>query len=55
MDCNLTRDAGYTKKYLRDSFRMEPQGIICMEQRFPNGLAQVLEASAKIASLIGLV
>ena len=49
------RDAGYIKKYLRDSFRPEPQGIICMEQRLPNGLSQVLEASAKIASLIGLV
>ena len=49
------RGAGFIKKYLRDSFRLEPAGIVYMEERFPRGLSQVLEWSAKIAALFGLM
>lgn len=46
------KDAGMLKVYIYDDFKLEPAGIIYMEQRFPNGISQVLDWLAKLKNAI---
>lgn len=47
--------AGYIRCYLDAGFAIEDAGIIYMEQRFPNGISQVLDWLSKAKSLIPFV
>lgn len=57
-DCDLQetlnelKDAGLIKIFIYGDFELDTSGVIYMEQRFPNGVSQVLEWLAKIKSAI---
>lgn len=44
--------AGLIKLYFMGGFQLEDKAIVYMENRFPNGLAQVLDWLAKVKSAI---
>lgn len=44
--------ACFVRYYINGGFQLEDQGIIYMEQRFPNGIAQVLDWLAKIKNAV---
>ena len=49
------KNAGLVKVFIYGNFQLEDRGIIYMEQRFPNGVAQVLDWLGKIKSAIPFV
>ena len=49
------KKAGFLKLYIHGGFQLEDRGIIYMEQRFPNGLAQVVDWLCKIAGAISFM
>lgn len=46
------KHAGLVKRYIYGGFQLEDAGIIYMEQRFPNGISEVLDWLGKIKSAI---
>ncbi len=46
---------GFIRLYINDGFRLEDTGVIYMEQRFPNGVSQVLEWLGKMKSAIPFI
>ena len=46
---------GIVKLYINNGFQLENGGLIYMEQRFPNGLAQVLDWLGRFKSAIPFV
>ena len=49
---NELKADGFVKRFIGGGFQLEDAGIIYMEQRFPNGIAQVLDWLGKIKSVI---
>lgn len=49
------KKVGIIKLYINSGFRLEDSGIIYMEQRFPKGVAQVLDWLGKVKSAIPFV
>ena len=49
------KQSGIIKLYINNGFQLEDFGIIYMEQRFPNGVAQVLDWIGKFKSVIPFV
>ena len=46
------KKAGFVKVFIYGDFQLEDSGIIYMEQRFPNGISQVLDWMGKVKSAI---
>lgn len=46
------QNAGFVRRTMGGGFYLEDAGIVYMEQRFPNGIAQVLDWLGKIKSAI---
>lgn len=46
------QNAGFIRRTMGGGFYLEDDGVIYMEQRFPNGLAQVLDWLGKFKSAI---
>ena len=49
------QNIGFIRRTMGGGFYLEDAGIVYMEQRFPNGAAQVLDWLAKIKSAIPFV
>ena len=49
------KENGFIKMFIGGGFQIEDIGIVYMEQRFPNGIAQVLDWHGKIKSVIPFV
>lgn len=49
------KSEGFIKRYMGGGFQLEDLGIVYMEERFPNGIAQVLDWLGKIKSAIPFV
>lgn len=49
------KNNGLTRNYLYGGFALTDQGIVYMEQRFPDGVAQILDWLGKIKGIVPFI